>query len=77
VAPLASDARTAAYGSAYCIVLLILGWSFEVGVDIVVVDVVVVGAVEYTDTGGTDPPYPDGAGSENAPYASKLGREAG
>lgn len=57
-----TDARTAAYGSAYCIVLLILGASApppppSPGLD---------------DGGGTENPL--GAGSENAPYASMLGR---
>jgi hypothetical protein len=58
----ASDACTAAYGSAYCIVLLTRG-------------------VAGSDGGGgyviNMPPNPLGAGSENAPYVSILGREAG
>ena len=56
VAPPAMDARTAAYGSAYCIVRLIRGLSSPYGLDA---------------------ENPDGAGSENAPYASMLGRLAG
>ena len=61
--PLAArDARTAAYGSAYCIVRLIRG------------------AFVSPLGGGANelemPPNPDGAGSENAPYASSDGRDA-
>jgi hypothetical protein len=58
----ASDARTAAYGSAYCIVLLTRGVAGSDG-----------GGAYVVDT----PPNPLGAGSENAPYASILGRKAG
>jgi hypothetical protein len=63
VCPLAArDTRTAAYGSAYCIVRLIRG---RFG------SPVAAGANEL-DT----PPNPVGAGSENAPYASRDGRDA-
>lgn len=58
----AKDARTAAYGSAYCIVRLIRGAFGSPVPD---------GANEF-DT----PPNPEGAGSENAPYASRDGRDA-
>jgi hypothetical protein len=55
------DARTAAYGSAYCIVRLTRG-AFGSPAD---------GGANELDT----PPNPEGAGSENAPYASRDGRE--
>lgn len=58
----ANDARTAAYGSAYCIVRLIRG-AFESPLG---------GGANELDT----PPNPVGAGSENAPYASRDGRDA-
>jgi len=63
VCPLAvKDARTAAYGSAYCIVRLTRGTFWSPGA----------GGANELDT----PPNPDGAGSENAPYASRDWRDA-
>jgi hypothetical protein len=64
------DALTAAYGSAYCMVRLTRGPRSGMGRD---GGLDWVGPVEKPD-GLTKP---DGAGSEKAPYASKLGLPGG
>lgn len=60
----AKDARTAAYGSANCIVRLTRGAFGS--------PLTAAGGANELDT----PPNPDGAGSENAPYASRDWRDA-
>lgn len=64
----AIDALTAAYGSAYCIVLLTRGPKSGSGN---------MGGPALGALPGKVAPNPLGAGSENAPYASMLGLPAG